>query len=72
MKTKITAPVIVNATAGLRFVGRIFDDDSFVKATRYIARAKVHFADIDTTVAMIGQILHPGTLIAPILKYRCQ
>ena len=68
MKTKITAPIIVNATAGLRFVGRIFNDDPFVKSARYIARAKVHFADIDTTVAMIGQILHPGPLIAPILK----
>ena len=68
MQAQKAPPIIVSSPMHLREIGRIFDNHPFVEAARHIARAVVHLAHVDTVITGLVQVLHPNTVLGPVLK----
>ena len=68
METQVTTPIVIRAPSRVGHIGWILDDRPLMEPTRHIARAEMHLANVHTPVPVIGQILHPVTMLGPAIK----
>jgi hypothetical protein len=68
VEAQVVAPVVVRTALGVGYIGGVLHNHPLVEAAGHIPRAEVHFADIDAPVAVVGQVLHPIAVIAPVVE----